>query len=125
MRYMSELQYDIEMKRIKRENSSRRRIQKLQEEKNKLKKKHKLPPTSKLVLLVVFVLSIQIIAFVEFVMLKYGDFSAAYALIGIPVTIVPTILGYFYKSKAENTQGGIIYEKAMMSAEDEDDESVG
>ena len=125
MRYMSELQYDIEMKRIKRENSSRRRIQKLQEEKNKLKKKHKLPPTSKLVLLVVFALSIQIIAFVEFVMLKYGDFSAAYALIGIPVTIVPTILGYYHKSKAENTQGGIIYEKAMMSAEDEDDESVG
>lgn len=125
MRYMSELQYDIEMKRIKRENSSRRRIQKLQEEKNKLKKKHKLPPTSKLVLLVVFALSIQIIAFVEFVMLKYGDFSAAYALIGIPVTIVPTILGYYHKSKAENTEGGIIYEKAMMSAEDEDDESVG
>ena len=124
MRYMSELQYDIEMKRIKRENSSRRRIQKLQEEKNKLKKKHKLPPTSKLVLLVVFVLSIQIIAFVEFVMLKYGDFSAAYALIGIPVTIVPTILGYYHKSKAENTEGGIIYEKAMMQAED-DDESVG
>lgn len=122
---MSELEYDIEMKRIKRENSSRRRIQKLQEEKNKLKKKHKLPPTSKLVLLVVFALSIQIIAFVEFVMLKYGDFSAAYALIGIPVTIVPTILGYYHKSKAENTEGGIIYEKAMMSAEDEDDESVG
>lgn len=124
MRYMSELEYDIEMKRIKRENSSRRRIQKLQEEKNKLKKKHKLPPTSKLVLLVVFALSIQIIAFVEFVMLKYGDFSAAYALIGIPVTIVPTILGYYHKSKAENTEGGIIYEKAMMQAED-DDESVG
>lgn len=124
MRYMSELQYDIEMKRIKRENSSRCRIQKLQEEKNKLKKKHKLPPTSKLVLLVVFALSIQIIAFVEFVMLKYGDFSAAYALIGIPVTIVPTILGYYHKSKAENTEGGIIYEKAMMQAED-DDESVG
>lgn len=124
MRYMSELEYDIEMKRIKRENSSRRRIQKLQEEKNKLKKKHKLPPTSKLVLLVVFALSIQIIAFVEFVMLKYGDFSAAYALIGIPVTIVPTILGYYHKSKAENTEGGIIYERAMMQAED-DDESVG
>jgi len=125
MRYMSELEYDIEMKRIKRENSSRRRIQKLQEEKNKLKKKHKLPPTSKLVLLVVFALSIQIIAFVEFVMLKYGDFSAAYALIGIPVTIVPTILGYYHKSKAENTQGGIIYEKAMMENDEDDDESVG
>jgi hypothetical protein len=122
---MSELEYDIEMKRIKRENSSRRRIQKLQEEKNKLKKKHKLPPTSKLVLLVVFALSIQIIAFVEFVMLKYGDFSAAYALIGIPVTIVPTILGYYHKSKAENTQGGIIYEKAMMENDEDDDESVG
>ena len=125
MRYMSELQYDIELKRIQKENLSKRRIQKLEEERKKLKKKHKLPPTSKIVLLVVFALSIQIIAFVEFVMLKYGDFSAAYALIGIPVTIVPTILGYFYKSKAENTQGGIIYEKAMMSAEDEDDESVG
>ena len=125
MRYMSELQYDIELKRIQKENLSKRRIQKLEEERKKLNKKHKLPPTSKIILLVVFVLSIQIIAFVEFVMLKYGDFSAAYALIGIPVTIVPTILGYFYKSKAENTQGGIIYEKAMMSAEDEDDESVG
>ena len=53
MRYMSELQYDIELKRIQKENLSKRRIQKLEEERKKLKKKHKLPPTSKIVLLVV------------------------------------------------------------------------
>ena len=45
---------------------------------------------------------------------KYGDLSAMYALIGVPVSLVPICLGYFNKSKAQNTVGGITYDMAML-----------
>ena len=35
-------------------------------------------------------------------------------LIGIPATLIPIIWGYYSKAKAENTQGGITYDMAMM-----------
>jgi len=41
-----------------------------------------------------------------------------YALIGIPVALAPIIWGYYSKSKAENTSGGIVYDMAMRSTED-------
>ena len=50
---------------------------------------------------------------------KYGDMSAMYALISVPVTLVPIVLGYLIKSKAENTQHGITYEIAMLEKQQE------
>lgn len=73
---------------------------------------------SKKILIVALVLSIQIIFFTEFVMYKYQSFSSLYSLIGIPATVIGMmgmILGYFNKSKAENTKGGVIYEQAMRN----------
>lgn len=81
--------------------------------KNKNKKKSKLPATSKLVLLGVLLICIEIIFFCEYAMLKLSDTSSMYVLIGIPVALAPIIWGYYSKSKAENTTGGIIYETAM------------
>jgi len=87
--------------------------------------------TSKLVLLVVFIICIEIIIFAEIMMNKYGDLSAMYALIGVPVSLVPIVLGYFNKSKAQNTVGGITYDMAMLDRTQElnsavdDDEPVG
>lgn len=59
---------------------------------------------------------------------KYGDLSAMYALIGIPATIIPIVLGYYSKSKAENTAGGITYDMAMMEMsqrQQDDNDAVG
>ena len=70
--------------------------------------------TSKIVLLVVFIMCIEILIFAEIMMNKYGDLSAMYALIGVPVSLVPIVLGYYHKSARENSQGGITYDMAML-----------
>ena len=75
--------------------------------------KFKKPATSKVALFLTIFITFQIVLFVEYVMLKYGDFSAAYALIGIPATLAPSLIAYLNKSKAENTRSGIVYETAM------------
>lgn len=113
MGYLSEKEYATRLKRVQMDNESKERKRKLREEKNKFRPKIKLPSTSKLVLLVVILLCLEIVFFCQYVMIEFGDISALYTLIGIPVTLVPTIWGYYSKSKAENTAGGITYDMAM------------
>lgn len=119
MRYISEKEYKSCLKRIQAENKSKERLQKLKEEKNKFGLKLRLPATSKLILLGAVLLCLEIVIFGEYVMLTRYDTSAMYALIGIPVTLTPIIWGYYSKSKAENTQGGITYDMAMAQIEAE------
>lgn len=111
--YISEKEFETLMTEIKEDNLSKERKRKLKEEKNKYKFKFKMPSTSKLVLIAVFMLCIEIIIFSEYAMIATGDASAMYVLIGVPATLVPTLLGYFNKSKKENSTGGIVYEKTM------------
>lgn len=75
--------------------------------------------TSKIVLLVVFILCIEIVIFSEVMMNKFGDLSAMYALIGVPVSLVPICLGYFKKSSIENSVNGITYDMAMLDRQQE------
>lgn len=58
-------------------------------------------------------LCVQIVAFCEYAMMTLCDTSALYVLIGIPAALAPIIWGYYSKSKAENTAGGIVYDTAM------------
>lgn len=81
------------------------------------KNKKKKFSTSKIALWCVIVICIQIIIFAEYAMLKTGDLSSMYVLIGIPAALAPTMLGYLSKSKAENSVGGITYETAMREYE--------
>lgn len=115
MRYMSERQYEVSMKEITQKNRQIEMRKKLREEKRKHYPRFKLPSTSKIVLFAVIVLCLQIVGFCEFIMFKTSDTSAMYALIGLPVTLVPVIWGYYSKSKAENTEGGIVYEMALRN----------
>ena len=110
---MTKQEYLDELSKIKKRNRQIKLRQNLRKQKLNMLPKIKLPSTSKIVLLVVILLNLQIIWFVEKAIMTYGDLSALYALIGIPTTLVPTVLGYFIKSKAENTSGGIVYESAM------------
>lgn len=113
MKYLSEAKYNSQLKKIELNNKSKERKKKLREEKRKYSPKFKLPQTSKLVLLVVFLMCIEILIFSQYAMIKLGDINAMYTLISVPVSLVPVCLAYMWKSKAENTSGGIVYERSM------------
>lgn len=113
-RYISQSEYEKQMKRIKAENNVKQRKAKLREEKSKYRPKFKLPSTSKLVLAGMIALCVQIIFFCEHVMILFGDFTAMYALIGVVAALAPVIWAYFSKSTKENSVGGITYELAML-----------
>lgn len=113
MKYISEKEFNFRMKEIQKENLSRERARKLKEEKKKGKPKRKLPSTSKLILLGMILLCVQIVIFCEYAMMTLYDASSLYVLIGIPAALAPIIWGYYSKSKAENTVGGIVYDTAM------------
>ena len=113
MGYMTKTEFKKKLDKIQRDNIDKKLKQRLEEEKNKYKKKRKLPSTSKLILIGAVVLCLQIIIFCEYMMWKTGDLSAMYVLIGIAASLTSLVLGYFLKSKYENTAGGIVYETAM------------
>lgn len=75
--------------------------------------------TSKIILFAMILMCFEIIIYCEYAILRLGDASAMYALIGIPAAISPTIISYYMKSKAENTVGGVTYDMAMMEYENE------
>lgn len=117
---MTKQEYLDELSKIKKHNRQIQLRKNLRKQKTKRLPKFKLPSTSKIVLWVVILLNLQIIWFVEKAIMTYGDLSALYSLIGIPVTLIPIVLGYFQKSKAENTSGGIIFESAMSQLNSQD-----
>lgn len=80
---------------------------------NKKKKKFS---TSKLILWATFLMCIQIVLFCEYAIIRLEDASSIYAMIGAPIAFIPVVIGYFSKSKVENTSGGITYEMAMLES---------
>ena len=118
MRYISEKDYNAEMLRIKHENESKARLRKLRAEKAKgRQKKSRNIPTSKLVLWAMVILVFGIAIWFMYESHRLCDLSQAYALLGIVASLAPVIFGYYSKSRAENTEGGIVYETAMKEQE--------
>ena len=103
MKYISEKEYNAEMLRIKRDNESKARQRKLK------------------AAMVALVFCIAIWFMYE--SHRLCDLSQAYALLGIVASLAPVIFGYYSKSKAENTEGGIVYETAMKEQETTNSES--
>lgn len=118
MNYISDRDYNAQMKAIKRMNQSKEREMKLREEREKYSFKFKMPSTSKIVLFVSLIICLQIIFFCERLMVELKDTSALYVLLGIPAAMTPIIWAYFSKAKAENTKNGIVYETAMRNKDD-------
>ena len=106
MKYLSQSKYEKRMAELKKRNEIAKQKNELKAEKNRLKKK---PTTSKLLLVAVVILCVEIVIFSQYVMIKFQDLTALYTLIGVPVTLVPVALGYYYKAKSENTIGGLTY----------------
>lgn len=118
MRYISEKEYNTEMLRIKHENESKARLRKLKAERAKgRQKKSRSISNSKLVLWAMVILVFCIAIWFMYESHRLCDLSQAYALLGIVASLAPVIFGYYSKSKAENTEGGIVYETAMKEQE--------
>ena len=79
---------------------------------------------SKLMILAVIIISIEILAYAEWVMYSLGNIDALYVLIGIPASLATSLVAYFKKSRAENTKGGIVYDMAMKEWESCEDEGM-
>lgn len=109
--YISEAEYEKQMKLIQRKNASKQRAYNLKAERNKYKKKKF--STSKLVLGAMISLVFIVAIWFMYESHRLADLSQAYALLGIIASLAPVIWGYYSKSKAENTEGGIVYESAM------------
>ena len=75
---------------------------------------------SKMMILAVIIICVEILVYAEWAMLHLGDISAIYVLIGIPASLAPSLMAYFKKSQAENTKDGIIYDLAMKEFEVDD-----
>lgn len=118
MRYISEKEYNAEMLRIKHENESKARLRKLKAERAKgRQKKPRSISNSKLVLWAMVILVFCIAIWFMYESHRLCDLSQAYALLGIVASLAPVIFGYYSKSKAENTEGGIVYATAMKEQE--------
>lgn len=112
-----EYQKKIQIERHKNQQAKMR--QNIRNIRSRRKKPHKLNLSySKFVLLGMIIMCFQIVLFCEYAIITLADASAMYALIGIPVALAPIIWGYYSKSKAENTSGGIVYDMAMRNVED-------
>lgn len=128
VKYLTKQEYELELKKIKAKN---RQIEMKRNLKAAKVSRFNIPKisTSKLILVAVLLLNLQIIYFVEKAIMTYGDLSALYALIAIPATLIPTVWAYFSKAKAENCAGGITYDSAMeqlrQSSSEKNDEAVG
>lgn len=127
VKYLTKQEYELELKKIKEKNQQIKMRQNLKAAKVSRFNIPKIS-TSKLILIAVLLLNLQIIYFVEKAIMTYGDLSALYALIAIPATLIPTVWAYFSKAKAENCAGGITYDSAMeqlRQSSSENDEAVG
>lgn len=113
---LTQEEFEKKLTEIQEKNKQKEYRRLLREERKKSRTKFKLPSTSKLILLVAFLLCLEIIIFCEYMMVKTGDLSSLYAMIGIASALIPLCLGYYFKSKAENTAGGITYDMAMLEA---------
>lgn len=127
VKYLTSREYELELKKIKAQN---RQIAMKRNLKAAKVSRFNIPKisTSKLILVAVLLLNLQIIYFVEKAIMTYGDLSALYALIAIPATLIPTVWAYFSKAKAENCAGGITYDSAMeqlRQSSSKNDEAVG
>ena len=113
---LTQKEFEKKLAEIQEKNKQKEYRKLLREERKKSRTKIKLPSTSKLILLVAFLLCLEIIIFCEYMMIKTGDLSSLYSMIGVASALIPLCLGYYFKSKAENTAGGITYDMAMLEA---------
>lgn len=131
MVYMTKSQFDSRLAKLQKRNATIEYRRKLRAERWKYFPKFVKPTTSKIVLIVSALFCAEIIIFCEYMIVKTGDTSALYAMVGAVASLASVVLGYFVKATRQNTVGGITYETAMMDIQNaqgpinESDDAVG
>lgn len=95
----------IELKNIELEYRNEERDAMMRKPKKKMS-------ASKIMMAAIILICVEIIFFAEYV-IAVKDSSSLYILIGIPASLVASFWAYASKSKAENTEGGVVYEATM------------
>lgn len=103
-----------------REAEKRGEIRKLKREIKEKEKSYDPPKkkmsASKMYMILMLTIAVEIVVFIEWVTIHTGDTSCLYVLASIPVTtLVPSLLSYFKKSRIENSAGGIVYDAAFRT----------
>ena len=124
MKYLTEKEFEKEMTQIQQKKRQYEMRKELREAKRRFPK-FKKPNTSKLIVFVVFLICLQILWFSEHMVTVTGDTSYMYVLIGIPAALIPTIIGYYNKSRAENiASSGYVYETRMAQLQYQTDNQL-
>lgn len=113
MNYITEKEFEQKLKQLQQHNLSKERELKLIEEKNKYRKDIKLPSTSKLMAVYLFIILNVVLIFAMRAMWHFADLSFLGVLITDVAGQVIVYMIYALKSKAENTSGGIVYETTL------------
>lgn len=126
----------LQEKQWEKEKSLQERKYKIKKEKRELKSLYAFKlPTSKLLILFLFINCTLIELFTGWVTIKSidlatitmvgPDFTPLVTLIGAVVSEVIGFAIYAIKSAKENTEGGIIYETTMAKLQQKDEEQLG
>ena len=126
----------LQEKQWEKEKSLQERKYKIKKEKRELKSLYGFKlPTSKLLILFLFINCTLIELFTGWVTIKSidlatltmvgPDFTPLVTLIGAVVSEVIGFAIYAIKSAKENTEGGIIYETTMAKFQQKDEEQLG
>ena len=126
----------LQEKQWEKEKSLQERKYKIKKEKRELKSLYGFKlPTSKLLILFLFINCTLIELFTGWVTIKSidlatltmvgPDFTPLVTLIGAVVSEVIGFAIYAIKSAKENTEGGIIYESTMAKLQQTDEEQLG
>ena len=125
----------LQEKQWEKEKSLQERKYKIKKEKRELKSLYGFKlPTSKLLILFLFINCTLIELFTGWVTIKSidlatltmvgPDFTPLVTLIGAVVSEVIGFAIYAIKSAKENTEGGIVYETTMAKLQQEDEEQI-
>ena len=114
MRRLNDKEFQAELKRIQKDNAYKEKNKILREE-----RKMKLPSTSKLIAVYLFIILNIVLAFAMVSMWHFSDLSYLGVLITDVAAQILTYCVYAHKALKENSKSGITYELAMMEKQNE------
>ena len=113
---MTKSRFDAKLAKAKARNESIEYRRRLREGCRQYWPKCVPPSTSKVVLIIVALLCVEILFFCQYMILTTGYTNALYAMVGTIATLATVVLGYMVKSTRENVSGGIVFETAMRKS---------
>lgn len=119
MRRLNDKEFQAELKRIQKDNAYKEKNKILKEEREKGNEKMKLPSTSKLIAVYLFIILNIVLAFAMVSMWHFSDLSYLGVLITDVAAQILTYCVYAHKALKENSKSGITYELAMMEKQNE------